>query len=199
MFGDTEMSFKILFFLIVGYGKSNPFVRLKRELELNFVPFINLNVKIDQKTHLIENVVYDTNKDIFIVTLEEDDSSKINYHTSYKRSKEDEISIYNRYITKYNKLVDSYIENGWEEHILTDYKNVITTPEIHEIIIAVNDIKEELKPDAFIEMVSAMMIESKLRGSLEFRELFYFCNLVTCQQTRILERINELQKIKKGQ
>ena len=180
MIGDTEMRFKIVFFFIVGFGKYGSFTRLKREYHLKFVPISGLSVKIGKKIHLIEDVVYDFNTDIFNVILEDDNSSGNTYHFS-----------------EFTKVKNLYIEDGWEEFILTDYKNVITTPEMHEIITAVNDVKEELKHDAFIEMVSAIMIKSKLTKSLELKELFYFCDLDTCQSISIMERIKELLDLKR--
>ena len=191
------MSFKVIFFLIVGYGKYSSFVRLKREYYLHFVPVPDLKVKIDKKTHLIKDVIYDLDRDTFNVALEEDAVYEFGTDKFSISLGEDDISRYNRRILKVDKLVEVYIKNGWEEFIPTDYKNIITSPEMHEIIEATNDIKEELKPDAFIEMVSAMMVESKLTRSLELVELFYFCNMETCQSVRIMERIKALQKLRR--
>lgn len=174
------MSFKVTFFLIVSFGKYCSFTRLKREDHLSFVPVPGLNVKIDNKTHLIENVEYDLDTHNFNVILEDDESSRYTYR-----------------VLEVDELVAFYIEDGWEEFIPTDYKNVITTPEMHDIIIAVNDVEEVLKPDEFIEMICAMMMRIKLTGSLQIRELFYFCDLDTCQEIRIMERLKELQKIKR--
>ena len=169
------MSFKIVFLLVVSYGKYSAFIRLKREYFMKFVPTAGLNVKIDQKIHLIENVVYDLSTDIFNVTLEEDESSRYTYR-----------------IINLDKLVDMYIKDGWEESISMAYKIIKTTPEMHEIIEATNDIKDQLDFDAFTEMVASMMLKSKLTKTLELAEIFYFCNLETCQSIRIMEKIKNV-------
>ena len=182
-FRGGNVTTKIIFFLTVRFGKCGSFKILKKEYhyhEIPFTPVPGLGVKIDKKTHFIEDVVYDLDTGTYNAILEDDNSSGYTYRFS-----------------EFNKLVGFYIRDGWEEFIPTDYKNVITTPKMHEIIAAINDIKEELNPSAFIEMVCAIMIESKLTRSLELGELFYFCNLSTHQSLGIMERIDELSNLKR--
>ncbi|MCK4666894.1 hypothetical protein KAU33_09105 [Candidatus Dependentiae bacterium] len=174
------MSFKVVFFLIVSYGKYDRFTRLKREYSLQFVPIPGIKIKIDKKTHFIEDVTYDLDTDTFNVILEDDESSR-----------------YTCRVIKLDTLTDLYIKNGWEKFTPMDYKNVITTPEMHDIIVAVNDVKEVLKPDAFTEMVCAIMIQAKFARSIELRELLYFCDLSTCQSIGIMERFKELSDLKR--
>lgn len=168
-----RMTVKTTFHITLSDGNKRNDVGLKRENYLSFVPIEGMKIRIDFKKKVMKDVVYDLNKDTFIVELKEDDSLILGLSNS-----------------TIEQLTEDYLEKGWERLVPSNRKEKVKNSKISYAIATVEQAKFHVGNEARIEKMSEAIINSGLTEREDIERVFDETDVSYDRRISVLKIIN---------